>query len=134
MTTPVNVDDLYVHRCIEFFGAKFGLGMHWRLTGEYVPPKGRVYPQWFTNYQAVTGRIPADLFKVFPNPLLLAHGSSPNWSTVWSIEECTTIGCICSTTTAISSNHLPFTATTSTPQRSGLQGSWLANSLSRFGS
>jgi hypothetical protein len=30
--------------------------------------------------------------------------------------------------TAISSNHLPFTATTSTPQRSELQGSWLANS------
>jgi hypothetical protein len=41
-TTPVNVDDSYVHRCIEFFGAKFGLGMHWRLTGEYVAHKGRV--------------------------------------------------------------------------------------------
>jgi hypothetical protein len=73
-TTPVNVDDPYVHRCIEFFGAKFGLGMHWRLTGEYVAPKGRVYPQWFTNYQAVTGRIPSDLFKVFPNPLPLMQG------------------------------------------------------------
>jgi hypothetical protein len=23
----VNVDDPYIHRCIEFFGAKFGLGV-----------------------------------------------------------------------------------------------------------
>jgi hypothetical protein len=73
-TTAVNVDDPYVHRCIEFFGAKFGLGMHWRMTGEYVRPEGRVYPQWFTNYMAITGRIPADLFQVFPNPLPLMQG------------------------------------------------------------
>ncbi len=73
-TTPVNVNDPYVHRCIEFFGAKFGLGMHWRLTGECVKPEGRVYAQWFTNYMAVTGRIPSDLFKVFPNPLPLMQG------------------------------------------------------------
>jgi hypothetical protein len=73
-TTPVNVNDPYVHRCIEFFGAKFGLGMHWRMTGECVPPTGRVYPQWFTNYMAVTGRIPTDLFDVFPNPLPLMQG------------------------------------------------------------
>jgi hypothetical protein len=73
-TTPVNVDDPYIHRCIEFFGAKFGLGMHWKLTGTCVPLEGRVYPQWFTNYQAITGRIPGDLFKVFPNPLPLMQG------------------------------------------------------------
>lgn len=74
MTTPVNVNDDYVHRCIEFFGTKFGLGMHWRTTGQCVPPAGRVYPQWFTNYQAVTGRIPGDLFKVFPKPRPLMQG------------------------------------------------------------
>jgi hypothetical protein len=73
-TAPISVNDPYVHRCIEFFGAKFGLAMHWRLTGECVPPEGRVYPQWFTNYHAVTGNIPNDLFDVFPNPLPLVQG------------------------------------------------------------
>ncbi|MET4483036.1 hypothetical protein [Bradyrhizobium sp. F1.13.3] len=73
-TTPVNVDDPYVHRCIEFFGAKFGLAMHWKVTGQIVPEHGRVYSQWFTNYMAVTGRIPADLFKVFPKPQPLRQG------------------------------------------------------------
>jgi hypothetical protein len=74
LTTPVNVDDPYVHRTIEFFGAKFGLAMHWRMTGNYVPPEGRVYAQWFTNYHAITGELPRDLFQVFPNPLPLLQG------------------------------------------------------------
>lgn len=74
MTTPVNVDDPYVHRLIEFFGAKYGLGMHWRLTGQILPPEGRVYAQWFTNYMAISGCFPSDLFNVFPNPLPLLQG------------------------------------------------------------
>jgi hypothetical protein len=40
-TTPVNVDDPYVHRCIEFFGAKFGFAMHWRFTGGQPTSRGQ---------------------------------------------------------------------------------------------
>jgi hypothetical protein len=43
--TAMNTNDPYVHRLIELFGAKFGLGMHWRTTGRCVPPHGRVYSQ-----------------------------------------------------------------------------------------
>lgn len=82
--TPVSVNDPYVHRIMEIFGAKFGLGMHWRLTGSCVPPEGRVYAQWFTNYQAITGRIPEDIFKVFPNPLPLMQG---RWHTAGRFEH-----------------------------------------------
>jgi hypothetical protein len=72
--TPVNVGDPYIHRCIEFFGAKFAMAMHWRQTKTIVPPTARLYPQWFTNAQAITGRIPEEIFRFFPKPEPLRQG------------------------------------------------------------
>ena len=81
--TAVNVNDPYVHRVVEFFGAKFGLGMHWLRTNHCVPPEGRVYSQWFTNYQAISGRLPAEIFKVFPDPRPMMQG---RWHTSGRFE------------------------------------------------
>jgi hypothetical protein len=73
--TPVNVGDPYVHRCIEYFGAKFGMALHWKTTGRCLPSTGRIYPQWFTNAQAVMGGLPDGIFEVFPKPEPLRQGS-----------------------------------------------------------
>jgi hypothetical protein len=83
-TSAFNVDDPYVHSIIEHFGAKFGFGMHWRMTGQCVSTAGRVYARWFTNYMAISGRIPAEIFKVFPNPLPLMQG---RWNTAGRFEH-----------------------------------------------
>jgi hypothetical protein len=70
----IDVSDPYVQQVLKFFGAKFGMAMHWWRTGRFLPPEGRVYPMWFTNYQAITGLIPSELFKVFPDPTPLMQG------------------------------------------------------------
>jgi hypothetical protein len=50
------------------------MALHYELTGRYMPSTGTVVADYFTNYQAIEGSIPATLFGNFADPGTLWQG------------------------------------------------------------
>lgn len=70
----LNVGGPMLNRHVQLFGARLGFAMHFNRTGRIVPLEGAVAVRWFTNYDAVTGGIPIDLFKLVGKPETLSQG------------------------------------------------------------
>ncbi len=60
------------------FGAKLGFALYYELTGRVVPPEGGVAVWWYSNYDAVTGGIPPELFQILGEDRTLKQSK---WST-----------------------------------------------------
>ena len=66
-----------VNRSIQVFGAKLGFALHYTTMRRIISPTGGVVVRWFSNYDAATDGIPADLFELLGPPQTLTQGK---WS------------------------------------------------------
>lgn len=69
-----------LNRSIQIFGAKLGFALHYATAGRIVPPEGGVAVRWYTNYDAITGGIPGELFQILGPPETLRQGE-------WNVED-----------------------------------------------
>jgi hypothetical protein len=70
----LNMDQPQIHAAVRQFGAKLGLALHYELTTRIVPATGGVAVFWFSNYDAVKGRLPGNLIELCGDPRTLAQG------------------------------------------------------------
>lgn len=56
------------------FIARMGLAFHFLQTGQIIPNEGGVFVRWYSNADAVRGRIPSELFKVLGGTQTLFQG------------------------------------------------------------
>jgi hypothetical protein len=71
---PINASGPLLNRAMNRFGAKLGLALHHRITGQIVPPSGAVRTRWYANADAITGRFPADALAFLGPPETLKQG------------------------------------------------------------
>jgi hypothetical protein len=64
-----NVQGPIVSKLMTMFGAKCALALHYAQRRRALPSGGSVGVLWFTNFQALEGEIPQDLFELLPNRL-----------------------------------------------------------------
>ena len=70
----LNCSGRLVKRSMQIFGAKLGFALHYSTTGRIVPLAGGVAVRWYSNYDAVTGKIPADIYDMLGSPQTLQQG------------------------------------------------------------
>jgi hypothetical protein len=70
----LNMDHPTIHAAVRQFGAKLGLALHYETTARIVPEAGGVAVFWFSNYDAVQGRLPDNLIELCGDPRTLAQG------------------------------------------------------------
>jgi hypothetical protein len=70
----MNVSGPLVNAAVHCFAAKLGLAMHFHQTGHIVPFAGGVGIRWYTNYDAFTGKLPGELFRLLGPPQTLRQG------------------------------------------------------------
>jgi hypothetical protein len=67
----LNCSGPLVNRSIQIFGAKLGFALHYATMGRIVPLAGGAAVRWYSNYDTVTGKIPADIYKLLGPPQTL---------------------------------------------------------------
>jgi len=70
----LNLNQPAIHAAVRQFGAKLGLALHYETTRRIVPSIGGVAVFWFSNYDAVQGRVPSNLIELCGDPRTLAQG------------------------------------------------------------
>lgn len=86
----LNVSGPLLNRSIQAFGAKLGFALHYAMTGAIVPRAGGVAVRWFSNFERLTGEIPADLFRILGQPQTLRQGkwgAGDQFSYAFAISE-----------------------------------------------
>lgn len=63
-----------LNQSVQIFGAKLGFALHYSTTGRIIPQAGGVAVIWYSNYDAVTERIPAELLQILGDPQTLRQG------------------------------------------------------------
>jgi hypothetical protein len=71
----LDLSDRYIVRCMQVFGAKLGLALHYHETGAICPDTGGMLVYWFTNAHLVKDQIPAGIFEIFNKRHTLRQGS-----------------------------------------------------------
>ena len=64
-----------VSQHLDIFGCKLGLAMHWEHTKQIIPPTGGIVVRFFSNIEALEGKIPNRLLSLLPGPQTLRQGS-----------------------------------------------------------
>jgi hypothetical protein len=70
----LNCSGPMVNRSMQIFGAKLGFALHYARTGRIIPLTGGVAVRWYSNYDAVTGEIPANIYDMLGPPRTLRQG------------------------------------------------------------
>ena len=76
----LNASGPLLNESINIFAAKMGFALHYHITEKIVPNTGGVSVQVYTNHDAFTNKIPAELFSVIGEPKTLKMGK-------WDVEE-----------------------------------------------
>jgi hypothetical protein len=76
----LNASGPLLDRSIQVVGAKLGLALYYKTTNRIVPLAGGVAVRWYTNFDRVTGKFPADLYQILGPPKTLQQGS-------WNVGE-----------------------------------------------
>ncbi len=76
----LNCSGPLLNRSVQIFGAKLGFAFHYAHTGRIIPPEGGVAVRWYSNYDAVTGGIPPELFQILGEDRTLEQGK-------WSVGD-----------------------------------------------
>ncbi len=71
----LNLAGPIVQEAMFLYGVKLGLALHWHETNRVLPANGRVAVMWFSNAQAIEGKVPADLFNLLPEQRTLQQGA-----------------------------------------------------------
>jgi hypothetical protein len=72
---PLRADGPILNRHILTFAAKLGFALHYEAKGFPVPAAGGALVMWFSNLQAMQGKIPSTLFDMLPSPSTLQQGT-----------------------------------------------------------
>jgi hypothetical protein len=70
----LRLDGPLVSRHLDVFGCKLGLAMHWERTGKIVPATGGVAVRYYSNVEALEGKLPKELLSLLPGPQTLRQG------------------------------------------------------------
>jgi hypothetical protein len=70
----LNCSGPLVNRSMQILGAKLGFALHYTTTGRIVPIAGGVAVRWYSNYDTVTGKIPAEIYDMLGSPQTLRQG------------------------------------------------------------
>jgi hypothetical protein len=70
----LNCSGPMVNRSMQIFGAKLGFALHYARTGRIIPLTGGVAVRWYSNYDAATGEIPANIYAMLGPPETLQQG------------------------------------------------------------
>ena len=62
------------------FSARLGMALHTHISGSIVPNSGRSWFRWFSNVDAIEGKVPQSFLEIVGPPLTLKQGS-------WSVPE-----------------------------------------------
>ena len=60
----LNASGPLLNRSIQVFGAKLGYALYYDSTERVIPLGGGVAVRWFSNFDAVTGRIPSEFLRM----------------------------------------------------------------------
>jgi hypothetical protein len=71
----LRLDGPLVSQHLDVFGCKLGLAMHWEFTKQVIPPSGGIVVRFFSNIEAIEGKIPNRLLDLLPGPQTLRQGS-----------------------------------------------------------
>jgi hypothetical protein len=72
---PLRADGPILTHHILTFAAKLGFALHYDAKGSPVPIAGGALVMWFSNLQAMEGKIPSTLFDMLPSPSTLQQGT-----------------------------------------------------------
>jgi hypothetical protein len=81
-----------VNKSMQIFGAKLGFALHYTTTGHIVPVAGGVVVRWYSDYDAFTGKIPADIYDMLGSPQTLQQGkwqAGDQFSYAYAVAEST---------------------------------------------
>lgn len=70
----LNCSGPLLNRAMERFGAKLGFALHYSTSGQIVPAQGGASVRWFSNFDAMTGKIPGSMYRVLGPPNTLRQG------------------------------------------------------------
>jgi len=70
----LNCSGPLVNRSMQIVGAKLGFALHYTTAGRIVPPAGGVAVRWYSNYDAATGEIPANIYDMLGPRKTLQQG------------------------------------------------------------
>lgn len=70
----LNASGPLLNRSIQVFGAKLGYALYYDSTERVIPLSGGVAVRWFSNFDAVTGRIPSEFLRVLGPETTLEQG------------------------------------------------------------
>ena len=91
----LNADGPIVTKNMNAFAAKLGLALHYHVTGGLlggviVPPDGVVAVRWFSNVDALEGKIPSSLLEVLGEPETLRQGrlhTAGQFEYAWAVTD-----------------------------------------------
>jgi hypothetical protein len=72
---PLRADGPILTHHILTFAAKLGFALHYDAKGSPIPSTGGTLVMWFSNLQAIEGKIPKTLFDMLPSPSTLQQGT-----------------------------------------------------------
>ena len=70
----LNVNGPLVNTSMTAFSVKLAFALHFNCAGKIIPPAGGVIVRWFSNAEAIEGKIPTDFLKFFSEPQTLRQG------------------------------------------------------------
>lgn len=74
-TGVLSVNGPHVNKSIETFGVKLFCALHYHHTGRALPLAGGIAIRWYSNVDAVEGKIPDSMFKLMGDPVTLKQGT-----------------------------------------------------------
>jgi hypothetical protein len=80
---------------MEIFSVKLGFALNYEVTKRIVPPEGGVAVRWFSNIDAMEGKIPATMFDLLMPPETLKQGHfnvSEQFSYAWRLTDDNSMG------------------------------------------
>lgn len=77
---PMNAGGPLLDRQMKVFAARTAFAMHFLQAGRVVPLDGGAVVRWYTNFQALTGRIPETIRSLLDTPQTLRQGK-------WNVGE-----------------------------------------------
>ncbi len=70
----LNVSGPHLNRSIQIFGAKMGFALFYQKVGKILPKAGGVAVRWYSNHDAIAGKIPEELLRILGPEETLQQG------------------------------------------------------------